>query len=69
MHSQQMYITTPSQVDHENMNQITKRNSSTSFVINGCVISFSSATKSTDEPIKAVKEILLSVYRTRVAKS
>jgi len=36
------------------------------FIINGCSVSFSSNVKGTDEPIKAVKEILMSAYRTRI---
>jgi len=36
------------------------------FTINGCIVSISSAPECTDKPIIAVKEILLSAYRTRV---
>ena len=35
-------------------------------IINGCRVSFSSSRENTDEPMKAVKEILLG-YRTRIA--
>ena len=37
------------------------------FVINGCTVSFSS-NKRTDDPIEAVKEILLTAYRSRIAR-
>jgi hypothetical protein len=35
------------------------------FIINGCAVSVSAA-EGTDDPINAVKEILLSAYRTRI---
>ena len=38
------------------------------FSINGCTVSFSSNAKSTDEPLMVAKEILLSSYKTRIAK-
>ena len=37
------------------------------FVINGCSVTFSKSARSGDDTIKAVKEILLSAYRTRFA--
>ena len=37
-------------------------------IINGCAVSFSSSPKGADEAIKTVKEILLSAYRTRIAR-
>lgn len=45
-----------------------KSGKATPFIINGCAVSITSTPKSTDEPIKAVKEILLSAYRTRRIK-
>jgi hypothetical protein len=36
------------------------------FVINGCTVSFTSSDKSTADSLKAVKEILMSAYRTRI---
>jgi len=36
-----------------------------SLDINDCTISFSASTKGTDDSIIAVKEILLSAYRTK----
>jgi len=38
------------------------------FIIDGCTVSFSSSAKGTDEPIKAVKEILFSAYRTKAVR-
>jgi hypothetical protein len=38
------------------------------FIIDGCAVSISSTPKGTDEPMKTVKEILLSAYRTRIAR-
>lgn len=37
------------------------------FTINGCTVSFTSSGKGSDDSIKAVKEILLSAYRTKTA--
>ena len=36
------------------------------LTINGCTVSFTSNGKGANEPIKAVKEILMSAYRTRI---
>jgi hypothetical protein len=43
------------------------RNKTIPFIINGCRVSFSSSLENTDEPIRNVKEILLSAYRTGIA--
>lgn len=45
------------------------RNMGISFVLNGCSVSVTSNTAKGDEPLAAVKEILLSTYRTGTAKS
>ena len=45
-----------------------KQQAAIPFVINGCTVSFSTSIK-TDEPIKAVREILLSAYGSRMARS
>jgi len=37
------------------------------FIINGCVISFASTATNTDEPLNAVKQILMSAYKTQTA--
>jgi hypothetical protein len=58
---------TSGQVDPKHNNTTQKRGNVLSFVINGCTVSVSSSNK-TDEPIKAVKEILLSSYRSRIAR-
>ena len=42
------------------------RNNTIPFAINGCTVSFTSSDSNTDEPIKAVKEILMSAYRSRI---
>ena len=39
-----------------------------SFKINGCSVSFAPTANDTDGPIKAVKEILISTYRTSLIK-
>ena len=39
------------------------------YIINGCTVSFTSATRATEEQIKVIKEILLSAYKTKIAKS
>jgi hypothetical protein len=58
---------TSGQVDpkYKAINQ--KQNAVIPFVINGCTVSFSTGIKA-DEPIKAVKEILLSAYGSRMAR-
>jgi len=35
------------------------------FIINGCSVSFTSNSNGSDDSIKAVREILMSAYRTR----
>lgn len=42
-----------------------KRETDLSLVIDGCSVSISSSPKGTDEPLKTVREILLSAYRTK----
>jgi len=49
------------------LNNKTRKQSTTPIVINGCSVTFSPSINKTDEPLKAVKEILLSAYRTRMA--
>ena len=44
-----------------------KQNADTPFIINGCTVSFATDIKA-EEPIKAVKEILLSAYGSRMAR-
>ena len=58
---------TSGQVDpkYKAINQ--KQNAVIPFIINGCAVSFSTSEK-TGEPIKAVKEILLSAYGSRMAR-
>jgi len=38
------------------------------FIIDGCAVFCTSTARGTEEPIKAVKEILMSAYRTRTAR-
>ena len=45
-----------------------KRDTSLSLNIDGCIVSFTSNTKNSDEAIQAAKEILLSAYRTRTTR-
>ena len=53
-------------IDMQSSSQVgPKTETAMPFVINGCTVSFSSTVKGTDEPIKAIKEILLSTYRTK----
>jgi len=66
MHSQQNQIHVPKQLNHKRSSRNSKANSSMLFIINGCVVSFSSNAKDADEPIKTAKSILLSAYRTKV---
>ena len=40
-----------------------------SLVINGCTVSITSSPKGSDDPLKTVREILLSAYRTKQPKS
>jgi len=58
---------TSGQVDpkYRDINQ--KQNADTPFIINGCTVSFATDIKA-EEPIKAVKEILLSAYGSRMAR-
>ena len=44
-----------------------KQGTAIPFIINGCAVSVSSSAKGTDDLIVAVKEILLSAYRKRIA--
>lgn len=46
----------------------TKREADLSLVIDGCAVSITSSPKGTDDPLKAVREILLSAYRTKQPK-
>ena len=39
-----------------------------SFVIDGCPVSISSSPRGMDDPLKAVREILLSSYRAKQTK-
>lgn len=39
-----------------------------SLIIDGCSVSVSSSPKGTDDPLKTVREILISDYRTKTAK-
>ena len=47
----------------ENIDNI--RSSVIPFLIDGCTVSFTPTRKGTDEPMKAVKDILMSAYRTK----
>ena len=64
----EMILPTSSQVDPKLKIINPKRKNEMPFIINGCSVSFTSYARNTDEPIKAVKEILLSAYRTRTAR-
>lgn len=39
------------------------------FIIDGCTVSFTSTPKEKDDTIKTIKEILLSAYKTKTARS
>jgi len=67
MHSQQSHIQVSRQLNLKRSSQKNKNNSAMPFIINGCVVSFSSNAKDADEPITTAKNILLSAYRTKVA--
>ena len=67
--TQQLNLQTPGQVAPMNKHKNQQRNTGISFVINGCAVSCTSKVKGTDEPLAAVKEILLSAYRTRMTRS
>ena len=60
-------VQTSGQVDPKYNNVIQRCGNVISLVIDGCTVSVSS-NNNTDEPIKAVKEILLSSYRSRIAR-
>ncbi|MEA4894689.1 MAG: hypothetical protein VB064_05455 [Oscillospiraceae bacterium] len=45
-----------------------KHGADLSFIIDGCSVSISSSPKGTDDPLKTVREILLSAYRTKQPK-
>ena len=45
-----------------------KQNTAMPFIIDGCAVFCTSTARGTEEPIKAVKEILMSAYRTRTAR-
>jgi hypothetical protein len=47
----------------------TKREPDLSLVIDGCAVSITSSPKGTDDPLKTVREILLSAYRTKQPQS
>lgn len=38
------------------------------LILDGCTVYIHSSTKNTDEPLRVVKEILMSAYRTRNTK-
>jgi len=52
----------------QNVPKCTKTQVVQPLMINGCAVSFSSSVKGTDEPIKAVKEILFSAYKTKTIR-
>jgi len=56
---------TSGQVGPKSGNIERNRSNTMLFIINGCAVSVSVA-EGTDDPINAVKEILLSAYRTRI---
>lgn len=68
MLTQQAYKQTSGQVDPKCEGLSNNQDTPVSFIINGCAVSFSSNAKNTGEPIKAIKEILLSAYRTKTAR-
>jgi len=57
------------QVDPKYANPDNQQRNTIPFIINGCAVSITSSAKNTDEPLIAVKEILLSAYRSRIASS
>ena len=50
-------------------NIIQKQDMTEPLIFNGCVVSMTSTANSTNDAINAVKEILLSSYRTKSAKA
>ena len=61
-------VQTSGQAAPMNKNKKQGHNTVIPFSINGCAVSFTSNANSTNEPLAAVKEILLSAYRTRTTK-
>ena len=59
---------TSGQVDPKIKHSNKSRKSTMPVVINGCTVSFSSTATKTDEALGTVKEILLSAYRSRMAR-
>jgi len=49
----------------QNMTTQARPENGFSLVIDGCSVSISSSPKGTDDPLKTVREILLSAYSTR----
>lgn len=49
----------------QNVHTQAKRETDLSLVIDGCSVSISSCPKGADDPMKTVREILLSAYMTR----
>ena len=66
---QQIDFPTSGQLDPKFRSDINRFGISVPFVIDGCSVTFSRSAQSGDETIKAVKEILLSAYRTRFTNS
>jgi len=65
MVTQQLNEGTSGQIDPKSNNT---NDTAKPFIIDGCTVSFSSSAKGTDEPIKAVKEILFSAYRAKAVR-
>jgi hypothetical protein len=49
----------------QNTNTQERQENSLSFIIDGCSVSISSSPKGTDDPLKTIREILLSSYSTK----
>lgn len=52
-------------LSEQNTRTQTGRETDLSFFIGGCSVSISSSPKGVDDPLKTVREILLSAYRTK----
>ena len=58
-----------SQADPLHNNAANKRGSTIMLVIDGCTVTLTSSAKGSQEAIQAAKEILLSAYRFKAARS